>query len=370
MRVIAVGDNPALMWGLTARERLRRIAATHGLELADTAGEGSFIIVDLAYAFDPAWFRFIVKHPDHVVTRESRPFLAHCTSLEQIDPISDAMRANAPLPPLDDVTVFPQEDGELLNPDLRKRERAFAEQLTPQSAHALERTSYFASYKGVTDLLTKYLWPEWALVLTRLAARIGMTPNMVTAIGAALCVAATILFYHGWYWSGMAVGLGFMVLDTVDGKLARCTITSSWWGNIFDHGIDLIHPPFWWYAWGIGLATTEHPMNNDVLLAVMIAVVAGYILQRFIEGIFLRMFRMHIHVWRPFDSWFRLITARRNPNMVLLFLSLLIARPDLGLLALAAWTIISLGVHIVQLIQALHARSKGIAVTSWLEEAA
>ncbi|MGE0774579.1 MAG: CDP-alcohol phosphatidyltransferase family protein, partial [Sphingomonadaceae bacterium] len=138
VRVVAVGDNAALMWGLTARERLRRIAETHGLELADAAGEGSSIIVDLAYAFDPAWFRFIVKHPDHVVTRESRPFLAHCTSLEQIDPISDAMRANAPLPPLDDVTVFPQEDGELLNPDLRKRERAFAEQLTPQSAHALE----------------------------------------------------------------------------------------------------------------------------------------------------------------------------------------------------------------------------------------
>ena len=47
----------------------------------------------------------------------------------------------------------------------------------------------------------------------------------------------------------MAAGLVFMVLDTVDGKLARCTITSSGWGNVFDHGVDLIHPPFWWWAW-------------------------------------------------------------------------------------------------------------------------
>ncbi len=31
---------------------------------------------------------------------------------------------------------------------------------------------------------------------------------------------------------------------------------------------------------------------------------------------------MHIHVWRPIDSQFRLITARRNPNMVILVAAL------------------------------------------------
>ena len=41
-------------------------------------------------------------------------------------------------------------------------------------------------------------------------------------------------------------------LDTVDGKLARTTLTSSKWGDIFDHGIDLVHPPFWYVAWGAG----------------------------------------------------------------------------------------------------------------------
>src|SRR3546814_7402179 len=89
------------------------------------------------------------------------------------------------------------------------------------------RATYYGAYKGVTDVLTKYLWPELALVLTRLAARIGMTPNMVTAIGAALCVYATWLFYQGNFWGGVAAGFVFMVLDTVDGKLARCTITRS-----------------------------------------------------------------------------------------------------------------------------------------------
>ena len=97
----------------------------------------------------------------------------------------------------------------------------------------------------MTDLLTKYLWPEWALVLTRLAARAHISPNMVTSAAALLCILAAVAFWNGRYWLGMGLGLGFMVLDTVDGKLARCTITSSRWGNLFDHGTDLIHPPFW-----------------------------------------------------------------------------------------------------------------------------
>ncbi len=39
--------------------------------------------------------------------------------------------------------------------------------LTPAAVPAIERASYVGAYKGVTDLLTKYLWPEWALAITR-----------------------------------------------------------------------------------------------------------------------------------------------------------------------------------------------------------
>ena len=57
----------------------------------------------------------------------------------------------------------------------------------------------------------------------------------------------------------------------------------------------------------------------------------GYVAQRLIEGAFIVRFGMHIHVWERFDSWFRLITARRNPNMVILFFATLVGRPDTGL---------------------------------------
>src|SRR3546814_2373028 len=99
-------------------------------------------------------------------------------------------------------------------------------------------------------------------------------------------------------------------LGTVDGKLARVTLTSSPIGNVFDHGIDLVHPPFWWWAWIVGLAHAGFDLPaSDLVLG---AIVGGYILQRIEEGIFIRCFKIQMHIWRPFDSRFRLITARRK----------------------------------------------------------
>ena len=222
---------------------------------------------------------------------------------------------------------------------------------------------------SVTDILTKYLWPEWALVLTRISAKLGITPNMITAVGAIMCIAATVAFAYGRYWEGMAMGLVFMVFDTVDGKLARCTITSSWWGNIFDHGLDLVHPPFWWWFWATGLVYWGLALDTQTFWLVQAAIQGGYLVQRLIEGVFMRQNgMMHIHVWRRFDSRFRLITARRNPNMVILFASMLFARPDLGLIAVAWWTAISCAVHAVRLVQAWSVRAKGGTITSWLTE--
>jgi phosphatidylglycerophosphate synthase len=357
--VAPVGANATRLWGLTAEERLRRIAAAQKLEVRPDGG----LLVNLGYAFDPGWLKLAAARPGLVVARGGVPVLANVGADEDI---RRAMEQNAPLPASrGDVIAWEESDG-LENEELRKKERPFMDRLAPDTVRGLERASYFGAYKGVTDVLTKYLWPEWALVLTRWAARIGMTPNQVTAIGASLCLLATWLFHEGWYWTGLASGLVFMVLDTVDGKLARCTITSSKIGEAFDHGIDLVHPPFWWWAWGVGLHAWGRPLASDVFWWTLAVIVGAYVVQRLIEGAFIARFGMHIHVWRRFDSRFRLITARRNPNMVILLAALIAGRPDWGLVAVAAWTLISLVVHLVQLIQAMAARARGQPVVSWL----
>ena len=173
-------------------------------------------------------------------------------------------------------------------------------------------------------------------------------------------VLATVLFWNGWFLSGLAFAWGMCFLDTVDGKLARCTLTSTKLGDVFDHGIDLVHPPFWYYAWFYGLG---------VVLAAPLAwalwvVIIGYVAGRLQEGLFIWRFGIEIHTWRPVDSWFRLITARRNPNMVILFVSMLFSRPDIGLIAVAWWTVISCAVHAVRLVQAMAVRHQPASASS------
>jgi phosphatidylglycerophosphate synthase len=366
LAVAVVGTNPTPIWGMDIAERTRRIAAANKLGwAAGPLPDGPALLVAAAFVFDPPWLKHFAVRPGEGLTLGGRPVIVHTRDAAETAAVAAAMAGEGAVPA--GLNLIAHEDGAtIVNDQLRKREQPFAMPLDADTVRAAERASYFGAYKGVTDVLTKYLWPEWALVLTRLAARFGITPNMVTAVGAFLCVAATFLFWDGRYWAGMAVGLGFMVLDTVDGKLARCTITSSKWGNVFDHGIDLIHPPFWWWAWAVGLAAYGTPISSQTFWWLMAVIQGGYVLQRVIEGVFMRRFGMHIHVWRKFDSDFRLITARRNPNMVILFASMLVQRPDLGLIAVAAWTAISLAVHAVQLIQAYTARARGRAIVSWL----
>ena len=361
-QVRVTGNNITRLWGLTPQERIRRIASKAGLQMAKADAQGSLLLLNSDFAFDPQWIGFIQTRPETVVTKSGRPVMA----LTSDEGATEAF-AKGEVPKL---AAVRSEDETFYNQALRKREKPFLERLTPATVPAIERQSYYGAYKGVTDLLTKYLWPELALVLTRVAARLGVSPNMVTMLGAALCVAATFLFWHGYYWTGMALGFVFMVLDTVDGKLARCTITSSYWGNIFDHGIDLVHPLFWWWAWAEGLSAWGLALSREGFIFVMGVMIAGYVVQRLIEGIFIRHFKMHIHVWERFDSRFRLITARRNPNMVILFVATLFGRPNTGLIAVAWWTVISCLIHAFRLGQAELAHARGRKITSWLDEAA
>lgn len=354
--VRSIGTNPTLIWGMTSAERLRRIAVSKKLSF-EAPGADAALMVAASHVFDHQWLNFMRDRPGHLLTIEGESVIAHVLGP---DAAADAF-------PTGLTEIRAEDHRTFYNEALRKREEPMIERLIPANIRRIERASYFGAYKGVTDILTKYLWPEWALVLTRIAARIGMTPNQVTIIGVTLCVIATWLFWHGHYWLGMALGLIFMVLDTVDGKLARCTITSSEWGHILDHGTDLIHPLFWWWAWAEGLDAWGLAYSTETFALVMGAMVAGYVIQRLIEGASIKWFGgMHIHTWEKIDSDFRLITARRNPNMIILFVATIFQRPDIGLIAVAWWTVISCIFHAVRLVQALHRRSKGEAIISWL----
>lgn len=366
--VVSIGTNPTPIWGITNRERTRRIAAA----LPPTAARPSMETAILAnddFVIEPLLLTFLQDRKPTAILNEGTPVLASAATAQQRAAIEAAMLGQSKLIDPSIELVDADADFTLYNRRLRKRVRPTVMLLKPSSVRAIERATYASAYKGVTDILTKYLWPEWALVLTRLAAKLGLSPNLVTFIGFANCIAATVCFWNGLHWAGMAFALAFMVLDTVDGKLARCTITSSKLGSRLDHGVDRVHPPFWWWAWAHGLAAWGLALSPLTFAVTMVAIVGGYVVQRMIERYFIRSFGFHIHVWRRVDSQFRLITARRNPKMVILFAATILQRPDLGIVAVACWTILSLVFHAVQLVQAESRRASGIHLHSWLCDA-
>ena len=96
-------------------------------------------------------------------------------------------------------------------------------------------------------------------------------------------------------------------------------------------------------------------------------VVLGYVAGRLQEGLFIWRFGIEIHTWRPVDSWFRLITARRNPNLLILSAAALLHRPDTGLALVAWWTILSFAFHCLRIAQAFQAELRGQSPKSWLQ---
>lgn len=241
--------------------------------------------------------------------------------------------------------------------------------IRPENLHALERHLFDGSYKGVTDLVTKWVWPRPARWVTGILAGAAVRPNVVTLVGLGLVVAVAGLFAIGQYGFGLLLAWTMTFLDTVDGKLARVTISSTPLGHILDHGTDIVHPPFWYIAWGYGLAATPFALDPPALRRVLLTIVVAYVLGRLIEGAFnAGLAKFSMFSWRPVDSYFRLIMARRNPNLLLLSAALIAGRPDWGLIAVAAWTVASTAFLAVRLTMAVYARVAEGPLRPWLAE--
>ena len=118
------------------------------------------------------------------------------------------------------------------------------------------------SYKGVTDLLTLYLWRKPAFYLTRWAARGGAFAQFRDRRSAPSCASSPSICSGAAIIGGACFPASSSWCSTPStGSSRACTGASSKWGNVFDHGIDLIHPPFWWWAWLHGLAAYGRPLD-------------------------------------------------------------------------------------------------------------
>ena len=369
-----VGSTSLKLWGLGLDERLKRQFAQAGI--ADVLSEaqarqrgGPIILVRADAVLDAPLIQLLRDSPGLLLMSDgpapSQALAAHLTTGD-FDVVLDSLAGRVVgRPPSGLKARAPSELKADFWKALRKRETPYAIHATPDQMDKIAWRMFKGTYKGATDIVTKHLWPVPAFHATRILAAADITPNMVTLVATALVFVVFWLFLDGHFGWGLALAWLMTFLDTVDGKLARTTLTSSKWGDILDHGIDLIHPPFWYVAWGLGLGVVGYAWTAETFWTVIIAILGGYILQRVMEGIAIKWLGLEIHIWRPIDTLFRQVTARRNPNLLILTLMTIFGRPDLGLIAVAVWTLTCLALHAVQLSQALAARRRGPLI-SWM----
>lgn len=378
---VLVGDSPIRLWGLTSTERLRRQLQRVGIPLWQDRIEtlpatASLLILRGDYMYDGRVISGLAKVRQPLLLEISdsgtvTPVAAH-VGAAQAHAISELISAaQTGAAPAGVVTVGVEQIAQWFEEALSKLDRPFVLPVHAVNRHELEQIAFSGAYKGITDLVTKWVWPTPAQWMTRFCIRMGFTPNHVTTLSLVLAIAAGVLFAHGEFGWGLLAGWIMTFLDTVDGKLARVTITYSRFGRYFDHIIDLIHPPFWYLAWGFGVALNPDVAANLPLSLPLLywIIFAGYIGGRLCESAFqLWIASFKIFIWRPFDSYNRLITARRNPNLILLTAGLACGRPDLGLLAVAGWTALSTAILLLRLLQAAAAKASRGVVYSWLTE--
>ena len=380
---LVTGTSGERLWGLTNHERIaRQLRSIGGITLVTGAEsireQDQVLILRADYAYDLRTLTALLKHRGLLMDGNA-PAAAHLDgSLAEagLDLITrsqaqsagaGAQGAEAPSQPGASIPTMDKGNLDGFEGELRKSEPPLLQAIVPGSARALEDRLYGISYKGITDFVTKWWWPVPAKGMVRWCANLGITPNAVTCAGFAMMLATCWLFHEGLYFPGLLLGWFMTFLDTVDGKLARVRVQSSRFGHWLDHGMDIVHPPFWYWLWGLSLAGFE-PWLGVGFNMLVIYILAGYGAGRLIEGAFHGLGTVSLFAWRPFDAWFRLFVARRNPCLVLLTGAWLLGQPGLGFELVAFWTLLSSVILVGRLVLACYVRLIDGPLTSWLAE--
>jgi phosphatidylglycerophosphate synthase len=234
--------------------------------------------------------------------------------------------------------------------NLRRDEPVYAFRIAADEVAATERWLFWSNYKGSTDFLTRWVFPPFVWALLRPLARLRVHPNWVTGLALVLCFGAIPLWATGHWGVGFVAAYAMAVLDSVDGKLARLTYTTSSIGNVMDHGADLIHPPFWYAAWAWGMAGGPIGPTYELTLWLF----GLYTLDRLLAPLFLFITGKSIHGYAPIDVKMRTFISRRNVNLPVFTLALPLGLGEAAIVFVVAWQAACFVFHAVRVVQVWH----------------
>ncbi|MDY6821922.1 MAG: CDP-alcohol phosphatidyltransferase family protein [Deferribacterota bacterium] len=365
------------IWGLTPYERIAKVLEKKKdiqliKKLDSLKDDDEIVLFNGDYIFDERIIDYIINNKNICIkTKESRN--EHIVAIHGVGINAKnyyySIKENDIKHLPDNIKIIDLKDiiTNTFRTSLRKVDRPYLLNVKNTPRKYIENKIYYGTYKGVTDIITRVVWPKPAKLAVKFCVSRGITPNEVTTLSLILALIAGLLFYFNLYTLGLVLGWFMTFLDTVDGKLARATISYSRFGYRYDHAIDLVHPIYWYLCWGLSLDALNTPMEA-VWFALWIIIIF-YIIGRILEGGFKLFLKtsFHIYCWRPFDSILRLFIARRNPNLIILTISAVFSAYTIGLYLVSLWTLISAIILLIRFILAIKEKKREGKLTSWLD---
>ena len=369
--------NNVKIWGLTPRERMEKVLKKMGdIKIVDSIAsipsKSKVLILNCRHILDERIIQIINENSNMaVISKENGDDVIGCyVESELLNDVEKVIKKEISIYNVNRLKIC--ESGEITQLSFQKKLRKLGKPVIldteKNDINYIENKLYYGSYKGVTDIVTRLIWPKPAKLAVRFCVKCKITPNMVTTVSLILAILAGLLFYINQYVIALILAWFMTFLDTVDGKLARVTLSSSEFGHRLDHGIDILHPLYWYACWAYGLNAWNisfFSLNQTVGYIFIF-----YILGRLCEGFFQLILKapFSIFCWRPIDTFFRLIAARRNPNLVILTTCAAIGAYDTGIFIVALWTIISTIVLITRIFMAFKTKKKKGQLTTWLAD--
>ncbi|MBM3277347.1 MAG: CDP-alcohol phosphatidyltransferase family protein [Candidatus Handelsmanbacteria bacterium] len=214
----------------------------------------------------------------------------------------------------------------------------------PEELRALDHLLYHRTFKEVIDAIARYGYYHLVRWTTRQLSRTALPPNLFTGLSILAIWAAIPCFALGELGVGALCAWLGVILDSVDGKLARLTLHLSEGMGRLEHLSATPGLGLWFLALGWHCSGGELLSDTPMALATW-ALLGAFVLDKVVSATFAKRQGRELFDYRPLDAAFHLVAARRNVSLLQLSAGALLGEPHLALVLMAAWMLCTLAFH-------------------------
>jgi hypothetical protein len=213
------------------------------------------------------------------------------------------------------------------------------------SLKAIENHMFHRTFKGAIDVVARHGYYHLVRWLTRCLIEKNTTPNTYTVFSV-LCVwGASPFLAMGWIGHGLILAWLGVILDSVDGKLARLRLHLSDSMGEFEHiaaapGLALWFGSLGWYLNDGNLLQ----WSSDTLITYSLILI--FVVDKICSGLFKHYVGRELFDYERIDAVFHLFAARRNIALLTFSIGAICSCLALSFELFLGWMAITFGVHI------------------------